>query len=371
MTSSFDSYRPETGQRRKKRIEGTDATSGQRRSGRRRGAGEAEGMREANLVGDIEFESYYGRPVVKAPPWEASIGAYLFLGGLAGGSALLSAGAALTGRPALRRNTRLAAIGAVGIGTAALIADLGRPERFLHMMRTVKVSSPMSLGTWVLSAFGTVSGALAAVEVDRMLGERIPLGPIRGMLNATEGAAQVGQAALAPVLATYTAALLGDTAVPTWAATRGHLPFVFASSAGLASGGVAMVTTPAPEAGPARAMAVAGVVGEVVSMHQMKDAMHPLEREPLEEGVPGEMMKWSERLVIAGGIGTLFARRSRAIAVASGAALVASSLLTRFGVLYAGLESVKDPRRVIEPQKERLAARRAAGITDDSITTAG
>lgn len=371
MTSSFDSYRPETGQRRKKRMEGTDSTSAPKGSGRRRGAGAADGSREANLVGDMEFESYYGRPVVKAPPWEAPIGAYLFLGGLAGGSALLSAGAQLTGRDSLRRNSRLLAIGAVGVGTVALIEDLGRPERFLNMMRTVKVTSPMSLGTWVLSAFGTVSGALAAVEVDRMLRERIPLGPIRGLLNASEAPAQLGQAALAPLLSTYTGALLGDTAVPTWAATRDHLPFVFASSASLASGGAAMVTSPTSETGPARLMAVAGVVGEVVSTHLMKESMHPLEREPLEEGAPGQMLQWSERLAIAGGIGTLLAGRSRAIAVASGAALVASSVLTRFGVLYAGLESVKDPRRVIEPQKARLAARRAAGTTDDSITTAG
>ena len=76
-------------------------------------------------------------------------------------------------------------------------------------------------------------------------------------------------------------------------------------------------------------------------------------------------------LAIAGGIGTLLGGRSRVVAAASGAALLTASALTRFGVLNAGLESVKDPRRVIEPQKARLAARRAAGITDDSITTAG
>lgn len=370
MTSSFDSYRPETGQRRRKRLEATDATSKPRR-GSGRGAGAADGSREANLVGDMEFDSYYGRPVVKAPPWKAPIAAYLFLGGLAGGSALLSAGAQLTGRDSLRRSSRLVAMGAVGIGTAALIEDLGRPERFLNMMRTVKVTSPMSLGTWILSAFSTATGALAAIEVDRMAGERIPLGPIRGLLNASEAPAQLGQAALAPLLATYTGALLGDTAVPTWAATRDHLPFVFASSASLASGGAAMVLNPTSQTGPARMMAIAGVAGEVISSHLMKESMHPLEREPLEEGVPGTLMTWSERLAIAGGLGTLLAGRSRAVAVLSGAALIASSAMTRFGVLYAGLESVKDPRRVIEPQKARLAARRAAGVTDDSITTAG
>ena len=132
-----------------------------------------------------------------------------------------------------------------------------------------------------------------------------------------------------------------------------------------------MGTTPVEEAGPARLLAVAGVAGDVVSMHRMKESMHPLEREPLETGTPGRLLVWAERLAVVGGIGALLGRRSRALSVASGAALLTASALTRFGVLHAGLESVKDPRRVIEPQKARLAARRAAGVTDDSITTAG
>ncbi|MCZ4325558.1 NrfD/PsrC family molybdoenzyme membrane anchor subunit [Brachybacterium paraconglomeratum] len=347
---------------------------------RRRGLGEVgmgDGSREGAVVEDVEIErseqydSYYGRPVVKAPPWKAPIAVYLFLGGVAGGSGLLAFGAQCTGRPVLRRNARLTALGTVGVGTLALIEDLGRPERFLNMMRTVKVTSPMSLGTWVVGGFASLSGVLGALEVDRLAGEKLPLGALRPLLRAAEGPASLGQAALAPVLASYTGALLGNTVVPTWEAGRGHLPYLFASSASLAAGGAAMVTTPVAEAGPARLLAAAGVAGDVASMHLMKETMHPLEREPLETGTPGKLLTWAERLAIAGGVGTLLGGRSRVIAAASGAALLTASALTRFGVLNAGLESVKDPRRVIEPQKARLAARRAAGITDDSITTAG
>src|SRR5690625_6839699 len=96
---------------------------------------------------------------------------------------MLSLGAQLTDRPALRRNSRLVALGAVGLGTAALIEDLGRPERFLNMMRTFKVTSPMSLGTWLLGGFGTVSGVLGAIEVDRMVGEKVPLRYQSGMVD--------------------------------------------------------------------------------------------------------------------------------------------------------------------------------------------
>jgi hypothetical protein len=67
----------------------------------------------------------------------------------------------------------------------------------------------------------------------------------------------------------------------------------------------------------------------------------------------------------------LLSGRHRLIAVASGVTLLAASALTRFGVFEAGIHSAKDPKYTIEPQKRRLAARRAAGITDDSITTVG
>lgn len=368
--TEFDADRPPERPRTRRRGRGR----------RRRGlteVGMGDGSREGSVVEDVEFEragefdSYYGRPVVKAPPWKEPIAIYLFLGGVAGGSGLLAVGAQCTGRPLLRRNSRLIALGAVGAGTVALIEDLGRPERFLNMMRTVKVTSPMSLGTWILGGFASFSGVLGALEVDRMTGQRLPLGVLRRLLGGLEGPSSLGQAVLSPLLASYTGALLGNTVVPTWEAGRGHLSYLFTSSASLAAGGAAMLTSPVAEAGPARLLATAGVVGDVVSMHLMKESMHPLEAEPLETGRAGTLLKWSERLAIAGGIGTLLGGRNRYVAAASGAALVAASALTRFGVLYAGLESVKDPRRVIEPQKARLAARRAAGISDDSITTAG
>ena len=97
--------------------------------------------------------------------------------------------------------------------------------------------------------------------------------------------------------------------------------------------------------------------------------MDPVAAEPLHHGAPGGMLRWSERLAVAGGLGTLLGGRHRGVAVLSGLALMAASALTRFGVFEAGLESARDPRYTIEPQKRRLAARRAAGITDDSITT--
>jgi formate-dependent nitrite reductase membrane component NrfD len=361
-TSEYDSLRPPEPAGRRRR-------GGGRR--RRPGPGGADGSREVPMVPEAEFTSYYGRPVVKPPPWGHDIAAYLFLGGVAGGSALLAAGGQLTGQDTLRRNCRLTAIGAVGLGTVALVRDLGRPERFLNMLRTIKLTSPMSVGSWILSTFSAGAGVAAAAEVDRLTGERLPLGPLRRVLRAVEGPAGLEAAAFAPLLAVYTAVLLGDTSVPTWNGAHEELPFVFVSSASLASAGLAMVTTPVAETAAARKLAVAGVIGDVVATRVMHRRMDPVAAEPLHEGRAGTMMRLSEALAVAGGLGTLLGGRRRGVAAASGLALVAASALTRFGVFEAGIHSAKDPRYTIEPQKRRLAARRAAGSTDDSITTAG
>lgn len=131
-----------------------------------------------------------------------------------------------------------------------------------------------------------------------------------------------------------------------------------------------MVTTPARETGPARKLAVLGVVGDVLAMKIMERRMDPVAAEPLHQGKAGTMLKWSERLAVAGGLGTVLGGRNRVAAAASGVALLAASALTRFGIFEAGLASAKDPRYTIEPQKARLAARRAAGVTGDAITTA-
>jgi hypothetical protein len=113
------------------------------------------------------------------------------------------------------------------------------------------------------------------------------------------------------------------------------------------------------------------VLSDVVAMKVMERRMDPVAAEPLHHGDPGRMLRWSERLAVAGGLGTLLGGRHRVVAALSGLALMTASALTRFGVFEAGKESARHPRYTIEPQKRRLAARRAAGVTGDSITTAG
>lgn len=325
------------------------------------------------MVPEAEFTSYYGRPIVKPAPWEDDVAVYLFLGGLGAGSALLAAGAQLTGNAELRRATRYTALASAGLGTAALIRDLGRPERFLNMLRTFKITSPMSVGSWILVFFSGGAGAAAAGEALRAL--KVP--KASGLVGAVEDAGGLLAGVLAPALASYTAVLLTNTATPTWSGARPYLPFVFAGSATSAAAGMAMITTPTGAAGPARRLALLGTAAELVATEVMSARMDPTEAQPLAAGEPGRMLRTSRALAAAGGIGTLVAsaatargwRGARLIAVGAGAALVAASALNRFGVFRAGMASADDPRYTVEPQKRRLAARRQRGITDDSITT--
>ncbi|TWE12327.1 NrfD/PsrC family molybdoenzyme membrane anchor subunit [Rudaeicoccus suwonensis] len=361
--SDYDQFRPPEPPRKRR-------FGKAQRSRRRTSEGRGDGSVEMLMVPEVEFTSYYGHNVVKPPPWGPEVAAYLFLGGVAGGSGLLALGALLTGRNLLRRNARLGAMAAVAVGGAALVKDLGRPDRFYNMLRTIKLTSPMSIGSWILTAFSVSMSLAVAGELDRLTGERIPLGPVRKAVALIEGPAGFAAAAFAPPLAAYTAVLLSDTANPTWNAAHRDLPFVFVSSASLAAGGLAMITTPVRETRPARALAVMGVVGDVMATKYMESRMDPLTVEPLHHGRPGQLMAWSERLAVAGGVGTLLVGRRRIPAAVCGAALMGASALTRFGVLAAGIASAKDPKYTVEPQKRRLAARRAAGVTEDSITTA-
>lgn len=303
------------------------------------------------MVPPATFTSYYGRPVVKASPWENDIPAYFFLGGLAAGSSLLAAGADLRGLPKLRRSARIAALVGGAAGSAALIHDLGRPARFLNMLRTAKPTSPMSMGTWVLAVFGPAASLAGAAEIAAMLPWRVPI--TGRLLEIGARPAGLFAAALAPALASYTGVLLSDTATPAWHSARRELPFVFVASAAASAGGLTMITTAVNQAAPARRMAAGGaIVG--LAMEQRMEASMGLSASALRIGKAGRFMRASRALTVVGAIGTVVIGRTRGGAALAGAALVLGSVCTRFAVFEAGQASARDPRYTVIPQRERL-----------------
>ena len=304
------------------------------------------------MVPEADFTSYYGRPIVKAAPWERDIAYYLFTGGVAAGSSLLAGGADLTGRPGLRRAGRIGSLVSLLLSVVALVHDLGKPSRFLNMLRVVKLTSPMSVGTWILSIHGPFAGLAAAAEVVGMLPTAWQRGPVRLLLRLGGPAGLVG-AVTAPPVAAYTAVLLADTATPAWHSAHEELPFVFCGSAAAASGGWAMIAAPVAEAGPARTFAVGGAAVELLMAHRMEASMG-LSAETLHTGKAGRLMRASKVLTAAGAAGAILGGRSRVLSVVSGTALMAGSLCTRLGVYEAGMASARDPKYTVVPQRERV-----------------
>ena len=297
------------------------------------------------MVPEAEFTSYYGRPVIKEPVWRVpDVPGYLFLGGLAGASSVLAAGSQLSGYRELAKVAKVGALGAISLSALALVHDLGRPGRFANMLRVFKPSSPMSVGSWLLAGYGPVAGAAAVSEVT-------------GILPKAGTAATLGAGLLGPAIATYTAALLCDTAVPAWHAGYREMPYVFAGSAASAAGGLGLLATRPADAEPARNLAVFGAAVELIAKRQLIRRLAGSEgqslAEPYEAGTTGAVLRLAEFLTAGALAGAVLGRRSRAVSVLAGASLVAASAMTRFGIFEAGMASARDPKYTIVPQRRR------------------
>ena len=323
---------------------GPDQAGGPRGGNGRRHGGRGGRGGEQLVVPRARPDSYYGKPIIKEPPWGArDVGGYLFFGGLAGASAVLAGFAQAAGNHKQAKASKIAAAGAIGLSGAALIADLGRPERFLNMLRVFKPSSPMSVGSWLISAFGGASAAAAACAVT-------------GRLPKVGAAATAGAALVGPAICTYTAALICDTAVPAWHDAHREMPYLFAGSAASAAGGLGMMAVPAEDARQAIRFAVLGAATELTAKSLLLKRLGGT-AEPYQAGRSGKLMEAAEILTTAGLAGAVLGGRSRTTIMLSGAALVASSALTRLGIFEAGRASARDPKYVVRPQRERLAAK--------------
>jgi len=288
--------------------------------------------------------SYYGRPIVKEPVWKPEIPLYFFTGGVAGGAAMLGLGARLTGNDVLARRSLVVNTAAIGVSPVLLIKDLGRPARFYNMLRVFKLTSPMSVGTWALSASGTATGVAAACE-------------LTGHLPRVQRAAETVAGLLGPVLSTYTATLVSDSVIPAWSEARRELPFVFAGSAAASAGGAVAALSPAAVAGPACRLAILGGALELAAAKAMEDGLGELVGEPYRTGKGGSLSKASKAATAAGAGLMALAGRRRAGAIAAGALLCTGALLQRFAVYHAGKASALDPRYTSLPQRERADAR--------------
>jgi Polysulphide reductase, NrfD len=296
--------------------------------------------------------SYYGRPIIKPPVWTWEIPTYFFVGGTAGAANALALGARATGNRELADRLRLVATAGLAVSPMLLTSDLGRPERFLNMLRVFKITSPMSVGSWVITAGAGATGVAAAME-------RLEVFP-RLRAPRLRRAAEAAAAVLGLPIATYTAALVADTAVPVWHEARRELPFVFAASSAASAGAAGAIVAPPHSAAPARRLAVLGGVAELAATWRMEHRLGDLLAEPYRTGTAGKLAR-AARACTATGTGLMaVAGRGRTRATAAGLLILTGSALERWAVFRAGFQSAQDPRYTVEPQRARVRDRGAA-----------
>ncbi len=285
--------------------------------------------------------SYHGQPVLKQPVWTWEIPCYFFTGGLGGSSAALAQLADLRGNEVLGRRAWTTAAAAGAISPLLLISDLGRPMRFLNMLRMFKVSSPMSVGSWILVSSAT-SNAIVTLNAWTGL---LP----RARLFAAPAAASLGLA-----MSTYTAALIANTAVPAWHEARRELPFVFASGAALSAGAAALITTPPEHAAPARRLALSALMAESSAAMIMEHRLGEHAR-PYTVGLAGKL-SWARRawMLAAGTLVRLRGQRSHRDAAIAGSMMLVGAMGKRWQVFRAGVRSASDVGAVIGPQRAAI-----------------
>lgn len=178
-------------------------------------------------------EGYYGNPLLKPPVWTWQVPLYFFLGGLAGASANIACVAHGLGKdPSLVHVALWVALSGAVASSPLLIADLGRPSRFLNMLRVFKLRSPMSVGAWTLAVFSSAVGLAVVCQ------EIVLRGYASDLLLALRWVAEAAGALTGLVLLSYTSVLLAVSAIPVWSENRRLLPLHFAASALGASAGV-------------------------------------------------------------------------------------------------------------------------------------
>ncbi len=295
---------------------------------------------------EAEIPTYYGLPMLKEPVWEPAVPLYFWVGGAAGAASTLAAVARAIGgrelRPLVRHARVIAAVGD-NVGAALLTYDLGRPLRFLNMLRTFNPRSPMSVGSWVLAGSGAANtGAFLFRDKRGFLGA---LGDLAGAVGGLLGMPLAG----------YTGVLIANSAVPVWNLGRRSLPLLFMAS-GVASAGSLLVLAAKGERErrAAERYALAGQIGELAAtaaLHLEVRRESPRAARPLVRGLSGTLLTAATVLTAASVIGSLTARRSRRRARNAAMLGALGSLLLRFGVHHAGKQSARDPRASFAPQR--------------------
>jgi formate-dependent nitrite reductase membrane component NrfD len=279
-------------------------------------------------------------PVIKPPVWTWQVPLYFWFGGIAAGASFVALACDLSGDGESAATARKVALGGLAPSPVLLIMDLGRPKRFYNMLRIFKPRSPMSMGAWALTVFGSLGGA--AVGAD-LLGRRWAARALGGT-NAIVGG----------YVGSYTGVLLASTAVPVWARSRLFLGPIFVSTAtatGAAACRLVLSGTGVRANDPTRAALVnveTGAMAAELALSIVNERrLVPLAR-VLSEGAPGRLFKTAKWTVRAGLAAQLVRRRSPGLQHVASVLYLLAGLLFRYAWVMAGPHSARDDHAVAE-----------------------
>src|SRR5215831_6911750 len=286
---------------------------------------------------------YYGQPVVRPPVWTWEIPIYLFVGGLGGMSAVIAFGAMLFHHfDIVRTGMWVAAVASV-LSPILLILDLGRPHLFINMLRVFKPQSVMSMGAWILAAFGmcVVPGLIALkFQAFHVFG-----GAIDQILGIAAGILIFGSAMFGTLLATYTGVLIGAPAIPAWFLHHKLLPIHF-GTAGLGSA-AALLELLGHRIAPLNAIGLFATAVETLLLIWLSFDRHGVADRAIHDHRSGWLIRIGEMLT---GPLPLVLRFFGAIPLAAISFLL-GALVSRFGWLTVGKISGRDPESVFASQK--------------------
>ncbi|MFN2556187.1 MAG: NrfD/PsrC family molybdoenzyme membrane anchor subunit [Nitriliruptorales bacterium] len=302
--------------------------------------------------------TYYDLPPIKEPVWIWAVPAYFYAGGAAGAAALLGAVASYRrDLEGLERDCRWIAAAGGTLGAGLLIVDLGRPERFLNMLRVFRPTSPMSVGSWILAASSGLS-TLAAITSRR-----------RGGLGRVGDVAGQFAGLLGMPLAGYSAVLLANTAVPAWQGARRSLPLLFQASGMVGAASLLdLLDLDEHEAAVVRWFGITGRLGELLAGHWVEREVGRVEQAARQyhEGLAGSLWKAAKVATAASLLTSLLPGSSRSKRALAGLLGTAGSVSLRFAVFHAGRRSARDPRATFHQQRAGLGA---SEVTDAAAVT--
>jgi hypothetical protein len=287
---------------------------------------------------------YYGQPVLKPPVWTWEIPLYFFFGGIAGMSSVIALAAVLFHHVEVARAAMwLAAIAGPILSPILLIMDLGRPHLFLNMLRVFKHRSPMSMGAWILSAFGACAvPGLIALELHA---HQVFPGPLDQFLSVVAGIFVFGSAIFGTFLATYTGVLIGATAIPAWFLHRTLLPIHF-GTAGLGSA-AALLELLGHRIPALNFLGFYAAVVETVLLIWLSLNKHGVADRAIHEHSSGWLIRIGE---VLNGPLALVLRLFGFIPLAAISFLI-GALVSRFGWIAVGKISGADPEAVFASQR--------------------